>query len=160
MDSARSGSNFFLWGFALSLLFIHCQTRSSDNTEPARRISEDADNPSDMMTKDVLIIISDSASEEAKQLASTLAVRQEITPRVRIVSLDAAQASALMKYPGIYLLEGQQLPPEAQPMLSEAERLFVDGWLARVPESEKERAGEGLKWNDPNFLPPDSIRKN
>lgn len=116
-------------------------------------------NNSDMMTKDVLIIVSDSAGEEAKKMAAEIPVRQEISEQVRIVNIDVALASELMKQAGIYIVEGKTLPPEALSSLSAGEKLFVDGWLARIPETEKERAGEGLNWDDPNFQPPDSLKE-
>lgn len=149
---------------SFGLIFFQCQTRSSgdQNTgaeEPSGELSgRGVDNNTDMMNKDVLIIVSDSASEEAREMAAGLSLRQEISPRVRIVNLDAEKAAKLMAQPGIYLVEGKTVSAEALSELTAAERLFVDGWLARIPESEKERAGEGLKWDDPNFQPPDSLK--
>lgn len=149
---------------SLGLLFFQCQTRPSgdQNTgaeEPAGELSgRGVDNNTDMMNKDVLIIVNDAASEEAKKMAAGLSLRQEISARVKIVNIDAGQAAELVKQQGIYLVEGKNVPAEALTELTEAEKLFVSGWLARIPESEKERAGEGLKWDDPNFQPPDSLK--
>jgi hypothetical protein len=149
---------------SLGLFFLQCQTRSSgdQNTgaeEPSGELSgRGVDNNTDMMNKDVLIIVSDAATENAKKMADGLTLRQEISPRVRIVSMDAEQAAEFMEQPGVYLVFGKEVPAEALPGLTEAEKLFVNGWLARIPESEKERAGEGLKWDDPNFQPPDSLK--
>lgn len=154
---------FFVITFGL--VFIHCQTRSSNEQtdeveeQPTEITKSTTNNNSDMMTKDVLIIVSDAASEEAKKMAAKIPIRQEISERVRIVNLDAAQAAELTKQTGIYIVEGKTLAPEALSSLSVGEKLFVDGWLARTPDAEKERAGEGLKWDDPNFQPPDSLKE-
>jgi hypothetical protein len=45
-------------------------------------------------------------------------------------------------------------PPRLPPDLTQSERLFVAAWEAR--RQPKSRVGEGLSWDAPGFLPPDS----
>lgn len=151
---------FFIF---LSVLFTQCQTRTSDRQQTGGEndAPDSAEvgtyNRTNMMTKDVLIVVSDAASPEAKKMAAELPVRQEISGRVRIVHIDVMRAAAVLKQEGLYLIEGGPMPPALETMLNEGEKLFIQGWLARIPESEKQRAGEGLNWDDPNFEPPDSL---
>lgn len=154
----------FFFFIPLSFLFAQCQPRTPGAQQPNAGEADGATsevetyNSTEMMTKDVLIVMGDSASAEARKIAKELPVRQEISERVRIVHIDAVQAAAVLKQPGLYLIEGGPMPEELAASLTEGEKLFIQGWLARIPESEKERAGEGLNWDDPNFEPPDSLK--
>lgn len=160
----------FHWGsflFLISLIcvFMQCQTGPTDAGESGAKTKglsdevpalDPSSNP-DTMTKDVLMIVSDTAGNEAKKLVEALPVSQEISSRVRIVRMEEQQAEELRTIGGVYIIEGGALPAELMSSLTGTEKLFAKAWLSNAAQSRKIRPGDGADWDDPNFQPPDSL---
>lgn len=116
------------------------------------------DQPNLMGSTEILLIITPDADADAKVMAAGIAATQEISERVRIVPANAAKLDLLCGKKGVYCVESGKELPKAVFKLSDAEQLFAEAWHARVPESQKNRSGEGAKWDQEGFQKPDSIK--
>lgn len=120
--------------------------------------SANTDQPNLMGSTEILLIITPAADAEAKAMAAGISATQEISERVRIVPTNAAKLDLLCGKKGVYCVESGKELPKAVSQLSDAEQLFAEAWRARVPESQKNRSGDGAKWDAEGFQKPDSIK--
>jgi hypothetical protein len=108
---------------------------------------------------EVLVILRPGAGTDGlARLRSEYPVTSVMPPRIAVLSAGAG----IERVSGLPDVEAVLAQPEdeAPPSLSEPERLFVSAWRARQHAGPKTRAGDGLSWDAPGFLPPDPpIRK-
>jgi len=109
--------------------------------------------------REVLVILRPgTASNTIDRLKAEYRVTSILPPR--IVGLSAGQdVERLNDLPDVeaVLTEPLDEPPSS---LSDSERLFVSGWLARQQAGGKTRAGDGVAWDAPGFLPPDPPKRH
>lgn len=93
------------------------------------------------------------SADTADRVRSHFEVTAALPPRLLVVQLPAADLAALQELDGIAAVAANSEQLNVTPPLSEAERLFIAGWLARGDKSEP-RAGDGQAWDAPGFIPP------
>ncbi|WP_250285552.1 MULTISPECIES: hypothetical protein [unclassified Frankia] len=77
-----------------------------------------------------------------REIAQVTAV---LPPRLALVAAARSQAGALARLPGVVGVFPEAVPAGLRETLTAGERLFVDGWLARL--AGKRRPADGLPWD-------------
>ena len=104
---------------------------------------------------EVLIILRSSASaDERTAIARVAPVRQSISDRVFVAEIAGTGLDDLRATAGIDRVMTGGEPDDALPEMTDAEDLFVRGWLLSR-RAVKSRPGEGLDWDTPPMRPPD-----
>jgi hypothetical protein len=102
---------------------------------------------------ELLVILEPRLADEAlAQLRGVANVTQVLVPRLALVRADPEIVERVARIEGVadvYEDAVSELPADLTP----SERVFVSAWEAR--RQPKTRAGEGLPWDAPGFLPPD-----
>ena len=93
------------------------------------------------------------ADKTLAQLRAITNVTQVLAPRLVLVRTDPETIAHVAQMEGV-LDVSDDILPELPQELTPSERLFVSAWEAR--RQPKIRPGEGLPWDAPGFLPPDS----
>jgi hypothetical protein len=93
------------------------------------------------------------ADKTLAQLRAIANVTQVLAPRLALVRADPETMARIAQIGGVLDVSDDTLP-ELPQELTPSERLFVSAWEAR--RQPKIRPGEGLSWDAPGFLPPDS----
>jgi hypothetical protein len=111
--------------------------------------------------KELLVIVArEHASRLIEQIRNRHTVTQVVSPRVLVVAASGSAAPELAAISGVSVVVPGERPREIPGDLDETERLFVDAWITRMTElRSKKRAGEGLSWDAPGFVPPDRPEK-
>lgn len=103
--------------------------------------------------RELLVLLERRVADEAlAQLQAVTNVTQVLAPRLALIRADpeaVARAAGIQGVLGVY-----DDHPEVPPDLTPSERVFVSSWEAR--RQPKARPGNGLPWDTPGFLPPDS----
>jgi hypothetical protein len=103
---------------------------------------------------EVLVVLgAATAPDSLAALRRQYQVTSVLPPRL-VVLPGGVDINALGRLRGVEAILAQP-SDEAPASLSEPERLFVSAWRARQHADAKTRAGEGLNWDAPGFLPPD-----
>jgi hypothetical protein len=104
---------------------------------------------------EALIILQRSVSaDERAAIARVASVRQSISDRVFVAEIAGKGLDDLRATGGIDRVMTGSEPDDALPAMTDAEDLFVRGWLLSR-RAVKSRRGEGLDWDTPPMLPPD-----
>lgn len=104
--------------------------------------------------REFLVILEPRLADKAlAQLRAVANVTQVLAPRLALVRADPETMARAAQIGGGLDVYDDTLP-ELPPDLTPSERLFVSAWEAR--RQPKTRPGEGLSWDAPGFLPPDS----
>lgn len=107
------------------------------------------------MAERLVVLAATGADAALAELRARHPVLGTLPPRLVVADLDDGQADALRRLPSTEaVVSGPDEP--LPPSLDEGEQLFARGWQQRSRGGEKERPGEGLPWDAPGFLPPDS----
>jgi hypothetical protein len=103
-----------------------------------------------------LLVVAVDLEQVLDRFGGPVALVQHLPPRMGIVEGDDDALARLRTAPGVLAVGDPDLPEAARASLTEAERLFLEGWVqGRLP---KTRHGEGLPWDAPGYLPPDQPR--
>lgn len=76
-------------------------------------------------------------------------------PCLCVVQTGSARPGTLLHLPGVRAVIGRDGAAALPAWLGDAERLFVDGWLAQG-RKDGPRPGAGQDWDAPGFTPPDA----
>jgi hypothetical protein len=104
--------------------------------------------------REYLIILEPHLADKAlAQLRAIANVTQVLAPRLALVRAHAETMRRAAQIEGVLTVSDDTVPELPQD-LTPSERLFVSAWEVR--RQPKTRPGEGLPWDAPGFLPPDS----
>ena len=104
----------------------------------------------------MLLVIADDLGRVLDRLGGPTVLVQHLPPRVGVVEGGDDALARLRTAPGVLAVGAPDLAEDVRAELTEAERLFVDGWSLR--HRPKTRRGEGLAWDAPGYRPPDRPR--
>ena len=99
-----------------------------------------------------------SVTERQRSLDAVRAhgtVTATMGPCLCVVQVGSARPGALLHLPGVQAVIGRDGVAALPASLSEAERLFVGGWLAQG-RKDAPRPGAGQDWDASGFTPPDA----
>lgn len=104
-----------------------------------------------MASREVLLLLGDrnffDRASEGYRIISTFPPRMVV---VEVTELDE-----LRRDPDVRLIVEDTAPNEIFGELTEGEKMFMNGWLARQSPPKKKRVGNHLPWDAPGFIPPD-----
>jgi hypothetical protein len=80
-------------------------------------------------------------------------VTQVLAPRLALVRAEPSTMARAIQIEGVLHVSDDSLPELPQD-LTPSERLFISAWESR--RQPKTRTGDGLSWDAPGLLPPDS----
>ena len=106
------------------------------------------------MAEALIILRSSVSADERAAIARVAPVRQSISDRVFVAEIAGTGLDDLRATGAIDRVRTGGEPDEALPEMTDAEDLFVRGWLLSR-RAVKSRPGEGLDWDTPGMLPPD-----
>ena len=111
--------------------------------------------------RELLVIVArEHAPGLIERIRNRHAVTQVVSPRVLVVEASRSAAAGLAAISGVSVVVPGERPREVPGDLDETERVFVEAWITRMTELQsKKRAGEGLSWDAPGFIPPDRPEK-
>ncbi|OAA28632.1 hypothetical protein UG55_1005146 [Frankia sp. EI5c] len=89
-----------------------------------------------------------AASAVLERVAEWGQVTARFPPRLALVLLPAERVADARALRGVRGVFAGDVPEELAGTLRAAERLFVDGWLARA-QAKPPRAGDGRSWEPP-----------
>ncbi|MBW4659775.1 MAG: hypothetical protein KME15_13945 [Drouetiella hepatica Uher 2000/2452] len=104
------------------------------------------------------VVVSSVSGEAADRVRTHFEVTAALPPRILIVQIPIADLTALQELDGVAAVATNSDQLNVTPPLSETERLFIAGWMARGVKSGP-RAGDGQAWDAPGFVPPDGQRR-
>jgi len=143
----------------VSLLFLLAcdQPRDADSSAAAKPISSRPTSEV-TMTIEMLIVLDEHAPALTRRHLAGLTTKQRVSDLVCTASLDEAQREKLRELPGVRVFPART-PPESLPNhLTATEQLFAQAWLLQQEKEDTQRRGQGLDWDDPDYVPPDSLR--
>jgi hypothetical protein len=114
---------------------------------------EGTDSMRDPLREFLVVLEPSLADKTLAQLRAITNVTQVLAPRLALVRADPETIARVAQMEGVLDVSDDTLP-ELPQELTPSERLFVSAWEAR--RQPKIRPGEGLPWDAPGFLPPDS----
>jgi hypothetical protein len=102
--------------------------------------------------EDLVVLDPGTAGQTLAQLRKIANVTQVLAPRLVLVRAEPALRARIAGVAGV-LGVYSDVPPELAD-LAPAERVFISAWQTRG--APKQRAGDGLSWDAPGFMPPDA----
>ena len=106
------------------------------------------------MAEALIILQSSVSADERAAIARVAPVRQSISDRVFVGEIADTRLDDLRATAGIDRVMTGGEPEDTLPQMTDAEDLFVRGWLLSR-RAVKSRPGEGLDWDTPPMRPPD-----
>ena len=104
---------------------------------------------------EALIILQRSLSADQRATIARVApMRQSISDRVFVSEIAGTGLDDLRATPGIDRVMTGGEPEDTLPQMTDAEDLFVRGWLLSR-RAVKSRRGDGLDWDTQPMQPPD-----
>jgi hypothetical protein len=114
--------------------------------------------PSREPEPELLVVVEPAEAGSVGAVAGALRrfapVTAVLEPRLALLAGPPGLAARIAALPWVVGAFADRVPPALQETFSPAERIFVDGWLARVA-GKPGRPGEGEPWDTPGRLPPD-----
>lgn len=107
---------------------------------------------------EVFVVLQMGAAEAPERVRARFEVVAALPPRLLVVQMFSSDLAALQKFDGVAAVSSKLSELDVKPALSETERLFVAGWMARGVKAGT-RPGEGKEWDAPEFTPPDGPRR-
>lgn len=101
--------------------------------------------------EDLVVLGPGPTGQTLAQLRKIVNVTQVLSPRLVLVRAEPALRARIAEVAGV-LGVYSDAPPDL-PDLTPAERVFISAWQTRA--TPKQRAGDGLSWDAPGFMPPD-----
>lgn len=110
-----------------------------------------------MTTQEVLLLLGGTiaAQKLLDRTSGDYRVISVLPPRMVVAEIAESELEELRRDPGVRLIVEDAVPKEIFNELTEGEKIFLNGWLLKRVSPEKKRAGDGLSWDTPGFLPPD-----
>ena len=106
----------------------------------------------------LVIVQSERQAEAFERIRAHFDVAATLPPRLLVVRVAPGQEAALRGLAGVAAVGANAAELDVDPPLSEGERLFADGWVARGAKTGP-RAGESLPWDALGFEPPGAPRR-
>jgi len=101
----------------------------------------------------LIIIAGNKPQETLMQLRGRFNITHSASMRVFLVR-DDLPGSGLPGQEDVYVFSTPDVPEEILNSLDSSESLFVSAWMARIQQRSKNRPGDGLNWDHPDFRPP------
>jgi hypothetical protein len=110
-----------------------------------------------MTGQETLLLLENTAAtqEGLERLSERYRVVASFPPKLVVVNVDPRTENDLWQDADIRVVIKEVVPEGLLSELSQEEQVFIQAWVRKRTEPQKQREGDGLAWDAPGLLPPD-----